>query len=400
MSKTTYLIISGILAFGFLQNNLLPFITIDLLLVMMLIWSIFGYIYIKEESVLNNMKNQKWIFVFFILFFLSSLTPMFRYNQDLLSTWVAMRTNFAIIYLLTLLKIAPNEEEIFKSFRFLGYLALISAIFVILWPELFVDKKDILGLLKRQKSGSMDIAAVWPGSICAVFYFYILLQRMIEKSTIKNTIWCSVFIGYIFLMQNRSTMICAVPFYLYGIMKADIKYKLWIIMFLCLSTGAFVYNIVDELIEESQKQLGNTRYNRWQAIYFFLTEQKNNLYTILFGHGVPSKGSAYLNHILKAQTGRLAFISDIGLLGTYFYYGLATMAVIYRFILKGICNNRMPRFLQYYCWWILLVPTIHSIGLGSSLSMIQFAFLFYLIIYYEYSSQNGCVNNNSKLQYA
>lgn len=395
MSKSTYLIISGFLGFGFLRNGIFPFVTPDLLLVLMFGWSIIGWmLFYQENSPIFN-KNIYWVLSFFVFFFLSSLSPLFIYNQDLVSTFIAMRANILIIFLATLLKIYPSEEDIFKAIKFLAMVALIMAVLVIVFPQWFVDMETIKRLLQRQKMGSTDIAVMWPGSICAVLYFYILLQKIRECPTLTNAFWCCVFMGYILLMQNRSTLICALPFFVYTFVKTDIRYKNWILSICCIIVGTYILDILSELIEETRNQLSDSNYNRWQAIYFFLLEQNNNLYTILFGNGVPCKGSPYLNYIFEAQTKRLAFISDIGLLGTYFYYGLVMIAVIYRFILIGVKNASIPIFLKYYCWWLLLIPTIHNFCTDYGPSMIRFCLVFYMIIYYEY--KYGCFYNNSEL---
>lgn len=397
MRKSTYLIISGLLSFKFLTNGMFPFVTNDLLFILMFGWSLFGWIYFyKEESPVYG-KHIFWALGIFILLFLSSLTPLFRYHQNLISTFIAMRTDGLIIFLITLLKIYPSEDDIFKAIRFLGLLAVAMAVFVVIFPHWFVDIETIKRLLQRQEAGSTDIAVIWPGSVCAVLYFYVLLQKVRECATFQNVFLCCIFMGYIFLMQNRSTLICALPFFLYTFIKTDIRYKSWIMVGCCILAGTYIFNVLSGLIEETQEQLLDSQYNRWQAISFFLMEQDNNIYTILFGNGVPCNDSDYLNYITAAQTKRLAFISDIGLLGTYFYYGIAMMVVIYRFILQGIRSPRIPMFLKYYSWWLLLVPTIHGFGLGGDLGMIRFCLFFYMIIYYE--QKYGCISNNSELQY-
>ena len=139
MSKLTYLIISGLLSFNFLRNGLFPFLTADILFVLMLGWSIFGWVYYYHENSPIYNKNIYWALGILVLFFLSSLAPLFRYNQDLISTCIAMRTNVLIIYLITLLKIYPSEDDLFHSFRFLGLLAIGMAILVFVFPHWFVD---------------------------------------------------------------------------------------------------------------------------------------------------------------------------------------------------------------------------------------------------------------------
>lgn len=398
MSKLTYLIISGLLSFNFLKNGLFPFLTADILFVLMLGWSIFGWVYYYHENSPIYNKNIYWALGILVLFFLSSLAPLFRYNQDLISTCIAMRTNVLIIYLITLLKIYPSEDDLFHSFRFLGLLAIGMAILVFVFPHWFVDMDSVKRLLARQSNGSSDLLVIWPGSACAVLYFYMLLQKMRQEPNAQHILWCTLFMAYIFLMQNRSTLICALFFYVYVFLKTDIQHKSWIIVGGSLIAGTYIFNILSGLIEETQSQLSDTKYNRWQAIYFFLMEQPNNLYTLLLGNGVPCKGSAYLYYITQAQTKRLAFISDIGLLGSFFYYGLAMMGGIYSFILKGIIRGKaFPLFLRYYCWWLLLIPTIQGFGLGD-FSMIRYSLIFYMIIYYEH--QNERIDNNRELQYS
>lgn len=384
MNKTFYLFVVGILCF-FPLECLIPILNIDVRLVLMLAWSIFGWAYYTGyENELKISNGYSYIVpLFLILYLLSSITPVFRYGQDFVLTWIAMRTDLLIIFFATLLKVMPSEENIEKSFKYLSLLAFIFIPIVLFFPHLFAQEEQVQYLLWSQKHGSTDLAVTWPGCDCVAFYFYIRLQKMIDNASWRNILSCSLLIGYIFLWQNRSTMICAIPFFLWGIYKSKFRYKQVYVILIALVCGGFIIRVLSTLFEESQKQLSDTSYNRWQAIYFFLLEQKNNLYTYLFGNGVPHRGSSYLAYMLKAQYNRLAFISDIGLLGTFFYYGLFTMILIYSFIIKGIKHLYMPRYLRYYCWWTLLIPTIHAIGLGASLADVMLFIVFYLVVYNE-----------------
>jgi hypothetical protein len=374
------------------------FLSMDMYVMLLFAWSFFGWSYYYRENSPLVDRNIYWVAVLLVLFFLSALTPLFRYNQNLISTFITMRSNLLIMYLITLLKMYPSDEDILKAIRVLGMLALVMLGMVLLFPYWFVDHKIIAGLARAQKSGSTDFSVAWPGNGCAVLYFYVLLQKMREKASFHNVFWCCVFMGYVFLMQNRSTLICALPFFVYTFLKSDVKYKTWIIGLGSVLIGAYMMTVLSGLIEETEADMSNKNYNRWQAVSFFLLEQDNNLYTVLFGHGAPSAGSAYLAYIWAARLKRLAFISDIGLLGSFFYYGAAMMIVIYRFVLKGITSKKIPLFLKYYCWWILLVPTIHCFGLGNTTSMIHFSLLFYLIIYYDH--KDGSICHHRQLQYA
>lgn len=387
MSKSTYIIISGLISFSFIPVKLFPFFTRDVQLILMLIWSIFGFYYYPKYSDLYTNKNRNIVFLFFILFFFSSLTPVFRYNQDFIATVIAMRGNLVIIFLLTLFKIKPKEEDFYASFKTLSIIALILSILAFFFPHLFLSTKTLYNLNIRQSQGSTDILAIWLGYPAVIFYFYMSLGRMIQKSNKNDFLWCTICMLYIFIMQNRSMLIGTIPFYIYGLIKADIRYKNLIIILIALTMGGFIYTIVSSLIQESTEQLNNSNYNRWQAVSFYLFEQKNNLYTILFGQGVPCANSSYLEYIRDAQNNRYAIASDIGLLGSYFFYGISTLIVIYYFVFLGIFKKAIPLYVKFYCLWILFVPTIHLFAQGMEFgSTIRLLFIIYLVVYYKEQS--------------
>lgn len=387
MQKSTYLIISGLLSLNYFSG----FLSNDILFVLMMIWTALGFFYYPGYSNLYTNKNTGIVFAFLILFFLSALTPLFRYNQDLISTLIAMRGNWIVLYLLTLLKIKPTEEDFYKSFKVLSIITLIISIAVFFMPQLFFDLSAIKRLSIRQLRGSTDILVAWPGSAAIVFYFFLTLGKSIQNNTKNDFTWCTICMLYIFLMQNRSTLLGTAPFYLYGLLKMDIKYKRIIIVIIILTIGGLIYNILSSLIEESTTQLNDSKYNRWQAIYFYLFEQKNNLYTVLFGNGSPCAGSEYLQYINRAVTTRLAILSDIGLLGSYFFYGLITMMLFYSIILKGIINKNIPQSIRFYCLWILFVPTIHSFAHGMAFTgTVKLLVVMYLILYYSSELERDC----------
>ena len=295
MKKSTYLIIEGIISFGFLKNNLLPFINNDILLLLALAWNFWGFFYFKGNGVLYTTKNITWVLSIMLVFFLCTLYPTFHYWQPYLSTLVAMRANLIVLFLLTLLKISPSEEEFIYSFKVLAYIALVFGVLAFTFPFLFVSKEDILRLIQRQKTGSSDILTIWPGSACAVFYFYILLQNMINKKALKSIVLCTIFMLYIVLMQNRSTLLCAAPFYFYGLIKTDFRYKYIFISVVVFALGVYTYSIFDSLIDETIKDLSNDKYNRWQSMEYFMSVERYDLLTFLFGHGIPASDSAYLH---------------------------------------------------------------------------------------------------------
>lgn len=386
MKKSTYLIISGLLSLRYLDY----FMSSDIVYIIMMLWAAFGFMNYRGYSDLYSKKNVRIVFAFLILFFLSALAPVFMYNQDFVYTLIAYRGNLVVLYLLTLLKIKPTENDFYDSFKTLAKISFLLAVLSLIFPQFFLGEKEAKYLAIRQHKGSLDILTAWPGSMAVVFSFFMSLSRAIKSDLKSEFLWCTGCFVYIFLMQNRSTLVGTLPFYLYGIFKVNFKYKKLIVCVLVLSTCGYVYNIFTSLIEETVEQLGDEKYNRWQAIQFYLVEHKYNVYTVLFGNGSPCAGSEYLKYINNAVTSRFAILSDIGLLGSFFFYGLITMALFYSIIFKGAFSKAMPLYVKFYCLWIIFVPTIHSLAHGMAYyGTVQSIIVIYFVLY------NNSINNLS-----
>lgn len=163
-------------------------------------------------------------------------------------------------------------------------------------------------------------------------------------------------------------MLVALPVFLLAIIKTKSKYKWGIIATIIVIAIPLSYNIISSLVEETNTQMTDSNYNRWNAMNYFFVVRDWNIVNTLVGHGVPCVGSKYLNDLLYVQENGNVFISDIGLLGCFFYYGLLIMIIIYKEIIGNVLSKRIPISLRLYSLWMLLVPTIHHFGfeIGST----------------------------------
>ena len=151
--------------------------------------------------------------------------------------------------------------------------------------------------------------------------------------------------------------------------------------------------IYKSLTEETQLQLEDDNYNRWQALSFYLVEMKTSIWHYLIGNGVWSISGRYTDLMLSAQMYRGCFISDIGILGTFFYYGIIPLYIIYRYCYVALRNKQVPTAIKWYALFLIFIPTIQPYLMLTPAGNATIAFFFYFVVYY--SQRNGYISHHS-----
>lgn len=385
MKKSVFLIILFIISFGYLDFVLKVENIKDSILIISWIFGAFGMVYFLKftNNKLNSFENKKAIYLFFILMFLSSIYPYNEFNQGVLSTLIAQRENYSLLFFFVFLSILPSEEDVIISLRFCTYLSIFLMFISVFLPEFFLGQEKVESLHRRQIYGSTDIFAINTGAKLLFFYFFLSISKTIKNPKFLKVIEIIFIFIIIFLMQNRSRLIFAIPVLFYFLFKLRSKFKfLFLIPIIVTFIVLFEYiiKISENLITESVNQINDFDYNRWQSVFFFLFEFKSNIFTFLFGHGTAANGSQYLAILERAQRERFAFISDIGLFGTFFYYGISFILLISRFLREAL-KSIQPLYLKLFALFVIFVPTIQGFGVLNSKDAIIYSLFFYLIVF-------------------
>jgi hypothetical protein len=388
-----------LIPFGILGESwkLLPL----LVEIFLLLYGLSKYWYSRNKV---SVFAEKALFVFYLLMLLSSFRAALEYDQSIIDTLVAQRHNLMLLFFLLFSKMNLTLDEIELTFKNLSIASFVMLIVAIFHPELFATEEAVDYLAKQQSLGATtDVAVFYPGLQAVLLYLFLYSRKVVAIPNRHHIIVFLVLFLYIIICQNRSSLLAAAPLFLYVMLKAKYRYKILVISIASVLILVIGLTIISGLVDETQKQLENPDYNRWQAISFFIVEFPSNIITVLIGHGVPCSGSPYLESLLYAQETRLAFIHDIGLLGTCFYYGLFMIAFVLYFIFKGSFGKKMPMWLRIYSLWWIYAPWIQDFATARS-DGLRASFLFYIIIafvkYRGFDKTYGCFGNNSKLQYS
>lgn len=392
MKKNFYLIVLFILSFDYLGK--VPFFESnpDILLVLTWLWGFVGIIIYRgySKNRINILSNKKYAYWFVAIMVISTLFPLSEFNQPIITSIIAQRANYSVLFLIIFLSIHPEENDIFKALKFCTYLSIILMLISIAFPSYFLAEEKLGFLQERQAEGSADLITWAPGINLLFFYFLVRVSNALQNKPNKNEVLeITILMLIIILLQNRSRLIIAVPVFLYFFttLKSRFKPLYWFLVASVISLfSGYIITSGEALWKESVQQISDTDYNRWQALSFFILEFKSNIFTFIFGHGISASDSEYLEVLKSAQKNRLAFIADVGLFGTYFLYGISFVAIVYRFVFKAL-KRMQPYYLKFFALYIFLVPTIQGFGLLSSSAAITFTMFFYLIIYNSHYKQ-------------
>lgn len=389
MKKSTYLIVLFLISFGYFSFLYKDPIIIDITTVLSWLWGGVGLVVYRSSfrNILNTYAHKKYVYWFIGIMFISTLYPYVEFNQPILNTIIAQRANYSIFFLIIFLKICPSESDFFIALRFCTFLTIILSIISIFFSEFFLTQEKFESLQLRQKSGSTDLITFGGGVTLFYMYFLITLNKLYNNVNRKLLLGVLILFIMLVLFQNRSRLIISIPFLFYVFTSIKSKYKglYWFfVLLITLISSFYVFSIFQNIYDETLEQLNNPNYNRWQAIDFYLIEFRSNLFTVLFGHGSPATGGIYLNLVQNAVRDRLAILADIGILGSYFYYGIFFVAIICTFCAKTF-KKYQPLYLKFYAIYIICVPIIQGFGNNSSSAAILFSMFFYLILYYRQS---------------
>lgn len=387
MNKSVYLLIAAILIDNFCRLRMFV-LQPDIALGLSLGWAVFGlfhYTFNRRKSSLrmDMPTNRRYVWLIFLGVFLSMTSVYFYHDQSLVATFISQRQIYLFLYFIVLLRMAPSVEEIIRFIRWYSLLSLGAWILSIVNPYLFARESDQIAYLLSGESGDFGFLSTTLPIV--ILYYYFLLERAVRRFSIKA--WGKVLFWLVFLIliQNRSMLFMALILTAYSILRIRSRYRVALILFsavACVVVIILSQDILVSLYEETVDQLADPDYNRWNALRFFFTERDNYpFYCMLFGNGTPAAETGYLQSLLRASEESRAYVSDIGLLGDYFYFGILPLGVIYFMVYKILRGRAFPYFMKLMAVHILLVPTIFSISYGTY--VLFFCIVMYLYCYYR-----------------
>lgn len=307
----------------------------------------------------------KLIYWIYLGIFLSMIMALLFYHQSIIQSIITYRVQILLLSPFLLFKLAPSKQEIIKSLEYFA------------WIYLFAN------LLIRSVPGLTEIDYTEEGHgvlgyeiLPILIYYY--LQRMGNKFEAKPLIYCFLIIILIFIQQNRSTLFPILLITGFSLLRIKSRYRILLIIVIgmIVATGiVYSYEILRELITETQDQLSDPTYARNLALEYFLLAPAPNFLCDIFGHGLISSNTSSIVEALKEQE---IFTSDVGFIGYWHEYGLIPIFVFLYLYISALVKRRVPYYLKCTSVQILACSlTISYFGITPHM-------IFFILFYYLY----------------
>ena len=407
MNKFFYILISLILSVNFWNLSIvMNLFSKDIILFLTWVWILSGVYFFnktKRKKELNSFNYKKTLYFILIGVFISMFSAYAFGGQAFLTTLIAQRAIYNLMFLPVILFVQPTEEDIVKALKWITIGTIIVWILVHFNTDIVkLDKDSIVQFESTKNDLSKKLVFYVKGIYFVVLYLYFKINEYIKTFSWKAFIEASLVLIFVILYQNRSIILGTAPIFLYSIIKFKSSNKPYIVIALSvivIATIIFTSDIWLGLFNQTQSDLNETDYNRWKSLHYYFYEYSQSWFSYIFGNGFPSGGNSKLGNLMWSNFTKGIYASDLGMIGMWADFGIIPLIAIYSILISILKHKSFPLFLKFISLHILFVPTIFHFWENPAISF------FVIVIYFHayYTEQNNNLikdvsNNNSKLQ--
>jgi len=317
------------------------------------------------SDVVFNIKYSKIEFFslmksIFILTFLSIFISQFYWDQLFYLGYIVSSPLLGICYFFFLLKARPKLIDIENL------ILIYTFVYCIIWIFAFSQVPTVLFSSSNSDEILDDSRGIYRinivGRMFLVLSFFFALNKWKiykEKKFILIALVCFLFI---ILQVTRQVIILSFLIGMYYFIRSY-KKGFILICFIILSffflKNAIVINensVIGSMINLSENQLdkGDDDDVRLNATKFFFNDFSDNLFTNIFGNGMPHANSNYGQYTLKISNSYGYYLSDVGYAKMYVITGLLGL-VLYVILFIKVAFIKVNENWMYAKLFILYV---------------------------------------------
>lgn len=316
---------------------------------------------------------------------LSAIPCYILFGQSIMDSVKAMIPfSLALICYWFMLCYKPTEQQVIKVFTIVAF-----AIFALQFTQQFFPNQAMFGVRELEYTNKVleqrnGIYRFRIGNNC-VFTFPILFLawvRILRKRDISQFVTFVIMFLSVYLTLTRQVIASALVTLFLGVYLFKLRPNKLIMFFMYVLVATVLIlnfnSVFGTFFEQSSAELDSDNYIRFLSGEYFLEESLKSPLVFLFGHGVPSGGSAYDLFINKL--GDIGYYtSDVGAIGAAYEFGYIYTFLFYVLVFYILIRYRkvIPSYLQMS----VLAMTIYSIMIFSILQaagVIAWSMILYL----------------------
>jgi len=336
------------------------------------------YLFISNHGL---SKEVRWIFMFQLV---SILASYYTWDQGLIQGFRASILFMLWPFFFYLIHVKYPVRNIEKIVMIYGviYLLCYAYQFMHSGTVLFGNQEEF-----REERGVTRI--LFPGGGILFLAAFIAVNKITinHKNKTFYIFFAVAALVATILQVTRQNIAVLLFFYLFHLTRNLSLYKKFI-MISAITGGVILLlnsdNAIVRGLQESQQQTSSegANYIRVLSGSYFLRDFSPNIWTRIFGNGVPYKSadeaSVYGDTLFNLKQTEGYYLSDVGIIGFYVMFGVfASLALINLFI--KCLRLKIPGeylYLKYYIWYIVLTAFTSDGVFG-----INFLFSNVLVVY-------------------
>ncbi|MDX9942869.1 MAG: hypothetical protein RBS53_11680 [Bacteroidales bacterium] len=320
--------------------------------------------------------------------FISSVAAEVFHDQSLHLTFYQQRHMYAFLFYFLLIYMAPKPDwliDVLFYFGVIGGLFFLAQYF--LYPTLITDAKIFLG------RGTIRMNL--PGTYYMHIAFFLSVDRFFTTYEKKYGLGMVLLLLVAFLSAFRST-IASYALITTGFILLNTKVRNKVLLFglygLLVVAGGFAFStILMEMKTSAERETSQgSSYIRVRAAGYFFSKNEEHKVTYIIGNGEPTERSPYGRKLAVLSFMSGFYLSDVGIIGFYFKYGLMA-ALVMLFVMFKIIFTRLNRkvfFIKLFFLFHLLLILIAKTSFEFLDSIIAVCMMLYLFDYYASSQES------------
>lgn len=356
--------------------RLLDVITVGFIILAFLVYAFWG-----PNKVRIKAHFRIPIILLLVGVMISAIAAEVFHGQNLSLTFYQQRHMYAFLFYFLLLYMAPKPDWLIDVLFYFGvFTGFFFLAQYLLYPTLITDAKVFLG----RGTVRMNL----PGTYFMHIAFFLSADRFFTTYKKKYGFGMIVLLLVAFLSAFRSTL-AAYALITTAFILLNTKVRNKVLLFglyaVLVAAGGFAFNsILMEMKESAERETAQgTSYIRVRAAGYFLAKNEENKMTYLTGNGEPTERSPYGRKLAILSLVSGFYLSDIGIVGFYFKYGLLAALVVIFIMLKVLFTkiNRKVFFIKMFFLFQLLLIILAKTSFEFLDSIMAVCIMLYLYDY-------------------